>query len=522
MKYRHPIFIIFLVTLACHWLVIFNDGVYYDGWLLDSWVREAKSLSFFNEYFLNVGKPIFGVFFWLISLAPSWLSLAKTIAFFSVFLIGVLQWKLLKHSVFDDKQSLAITLISISYPGFSMLVEPVTLQYIASYVLFLYGLYLFLKSLNRKNGFFVLRVIANASIYLGFFMGSLLFLHYFCLVYLLSNSLKNFGALKSKLISSLDLFLLPLIFLVTRSIFFPPKGIYTEHYALKFNLEILKNVYKSFSSELLVGELFRFWNTYSSLINIACFALLLFLLRRFTKIQDFINGQKKYNVVFIGVVALLSVALPYALVNQRFQSLGWSTKNNILVGLPLAVVLFAIAEAVPVKLQMKLIFLAAVFFHFIISNNHNYLNLQVASVKDKAVTEQLKKNPDVATSSLFKVYDGCRIAGFSPQYDSYFISFVLSKGFEPVSKNGRVIGNLSLSKFSSVESEKIIQGYVPYLATPKVDPNGPQALIELAAPNQQKSYFEIVSKYYFNKFFQPNELPTYLRSLCSVKVTPLN
>ena len=67
LKTLQPYFGLFLILLACHGLLLLNDGIYWDDWLTLGYIRNDDWQSI-SDQTSEMGLPLLGYFAWSLKL----------------------------------------------------------------------------------------------------------------------------------------------------------------------------------------------------------------------------------------------------------------------------------------------------------------------------------------------------------------------------------------------------------------------------------------------------------------------
>ena len=136
--------ILLIYTSLSHGLTLFNDGLYWDSWMVDSWQRR-KDWHTMKRYLSEVGMPIMYYVYKLNSYFPNRIFASKLLGFISIYFSSVLVYLIATFFEFlNPGQALVISLLFLSYTGYHMMVDTVvSLQY--TFPIFVFYLAVFLS-----------------------------------------------------------------------------------------------------------------------------------------------------------------------------------------------------------------------------------------------------------------------------------------------------------------------------------------------------------------------------------------
>ena len=529
--WRQPLFKLFLIALPTYWLLILNDGSYYDGMGLRVW-RETQTFDFFDKWFWDVGKPILTFIYWPVLKSQYWVILTKLINFFSLVATAFLFFRILKSSrLFENREAFFISALTLTYSGVQMAAENAALQYILLFPVYLLGFHFYQLSFTAQGGKKAALKFAAASFtFLGFFTHSLLLLHYlFLFLILVPQRIQHPKISLVKTVLQLsDAVLWPLVYWVFRNLFFPPQGIYKDYYKLDFTFDGLMQGIVSLVKFPIYSELKNsFLISPNYFVSILFFAAATYLFWNLQKASIDIPQKKvKFlGVAFIGGVGLVLSAIPYILVRQYFEQFGWSTKNHVLFGCVLALTIYGVVGLLTNWLKLSNLrfpLMSTIILLFCINSNKNYLDLQFSSIKDSAVHFHLGNSKVAKESSVFQICDEYFVPRLPDLYYTHISSFIFYMAFRDMKRTGIVISNPSQANYLDSDSVKnIIKGHAEILATPEVDANGNQALVRILPGIDQKLWISTF-EYYRLKFFEPQLLPQFYQKILKLEVVELS
>lgn len=123
--------------LYCHWALLTNDGVYWDGWWLRAWLT-SSNWNLTHEFFSAVGMPLYAHVNWLFAGLANPVP-AMMVATVGCFLLdGLIIYELGWQSGWlTGAEALAVALLSTAFPVFLAGQEIIMLFFIFTHTLFL-------------------------------------------------------------------------------------------------------------------------------------------------------------------------------------------------------------------------------------------------------------------------------------------------------------------------------------------------------------------------------------------------
>jgi hypothetical protein len=523
---------IVIYTLITHGLLLLNNGVYWDGWLMYTNLIE-KNWNNIHTWLFESGAPISAYFHWVMGYLPTMIFSYKLVAFLSITLSGILVYTICNElRLLSRTESLFIALLSVSYPAFQVSVELVTIPYLAYYCLFLLACFLALRS-EKMDGFrhYCLRVGSLALWVLSFTLNSLLVFYYgFLLVLILharySRNISPKHVFTGFLPRRLDYVLLPLLYWVIARHFFPPHGLYSDYNQLSFSPLGIATVYALFVINAVYAQLN---NALKNLLNYPAFvlAILLGLLWACsTHLLDSIRFLDKkvnsYALLLFGFVLLALAIFPYAVVGKAASAQGWETRHALLVALPIAIILVAITRlALGDKTgsisKLGLFFLMILLLAFTLSSINNYLSWQARWVKDQSIMENLSTLENIDNVSVFWVDDQFQIDGTATYYDFYEWSSI----FKSVWGDESHIGLDQRAYTHDFLTQGLCYFNDRYNLS-DFDSAGCQAILTIRRGPDSSSNVRMSMRYLFYKFFRKDSLAHFLHGVTDVQVQPIS
>ena len=112
--------LIFGYGILTHGIIFLNDGLYWDGWLVDVWQQNGDRNSM-RRFYSEVGMPNLYFEHWLLGLLPYRHLAYRAISVVSILMMAVCVFLTAVHTtVFSPPQAAIISLLLLSYPAYAM------------------------------------------------------------------------------------------------------------------------------------------------------------------------------------------------------------------------------------------------------------------------------------------------------------------------------------------------------------------------------------------------------------------
>lgn len=529
--------LIFTFSILAHGLLLLNDGVYWDGWL----IYAAKFLDRWDLtqgiYADRGGLPVYTAFHWLMYWFPSFVFGYKLVAFLFILFSSLIIYQISRTVLKNTQISFFIALIALTYPANQASVELIVIPYLLSYFLFWLGCYLLVKDQWGDNPSYLLKVSAVASLVLSFRMYSLLvyfygFLFFLFLVEWIQTPKKDYLTVLVNFVRNNGIYLvLPVIFWILNLWLFPPKGAYEHSDQFIWGAAMFPLAATYFENALIgqIGASIR--NITSPVIGLIVF-IGAFVFAKSMRVERTKESSTRKNLPLVlllgGFLLFLAGLVPYVAVGRSTQLEGWSTRNAILVALPISMMLVGVlswfaqkeAQANAKKLSRIVVFiLAALTLLFTAESVKYYLFWQLRAIKDNSVVSNLRfLQNEVSDTSVLFVYDDIRVGGetkYRPH--EYFGMFALA--WPDKERIGIDVRYYTFEEYfltGNDTTDDLLQFWYPHL-----DPFGCQAElhIELGPVDINPSLF---TKYFYYRYIAREYLVDFLTTVTAIEIIPID
>jgi hypothetical protein len=504
--------------ILTHGIVVLNDGLYWDGWLVDAWQKNNDKKSM-RRFYSEVGMPNLYFEHWFLGRLRWRQFTYRVISLVSVLSTAVFVFLTAVHAnLFNPLQAAMISLLLLSYPAYAVTFDGVaSLQYTFKIALFYIGWFLAVTTIGNFDAasmaVFASSMVLffwafNANSILVYYGGFLLF--YAWLVH--AGSPDGFVAYEVAKIAGLAV--LPFSYWLLKEALAPRHGYYTNYNRVGMTLySVVKYGVQAFRYGIDVPmikpplEVVQWRNTFLILASIAMGSLLfdygkdLWAVPKLSALEALAAG---YGLALLG-------ALPFILVGQGFYEGGWASKNCMLFHLPFALVVLGWLQFVPDSFGIVLIPIILLANTFYIVKTH--LLYIAISVKDKALTRWLAANPQLSSASVIKIRDSHWIEYPSERQTDIYRPAYLSCMVKRIWPDSRILtildswGSSGGRSLTAPEVEQALEETtIRYSFAPQVQP-GAQYRVTIAATTERWSTADSSESLHEQRGVSPQKQP---------------
>lgn len=522
--------IIFAFTLLVHGIIMLNDGLYWDGWVIDAWQRR-KDWKTMKRFYSQVGMPLLYYQHKFMAYLPLRIHCYRLLAFICTFVSAFAVYLIASYfGSFTNPAALLLALLYLSYTGYHMNVDIVVgLQYTFPIAVFYSACFIALFSESQiGSAYWVLRTISLGMFFFSFTANSTLiyffgFLALKALLYSQGNeiSLANFINFT---VRNIDYLLLPIIFWFIKERYTPRHGSYANYNKPRLNRIQIDRGFRrllryGFEDSITRPIRFVIKNKVLLILLTIVILYLAFVPADFLK-HEVLSLFKGGIIVLFGFMLLILAGLPYILVGQPILPFGWGTKNSLLFPLPVALMQFGVMNIV---LRDQAITPIAVFL--IITNaiylNYIYLLYLAVYVKNRSWLFNLSHYPEAESISVFQICDTHHLRGDqyipSNEHKTAYLFYMFNWLWGDLTRVG--IYEL-VPRNSSYTSDEVLtelrNSTIDYAMT-DVDINGSQARVIVKTGNIQ-SPMKIALMYIQARYFVRLKMDWLLSNVTSFDV----
>lgn len=403
---RNPYLVLTILYSIASIFILFDRGFFVDDWVIFN-----NSVAGVKDLFAGVGLWNTGIghlHLYISGLAHSVL-LYRLIIFGAYLLASLLFYKALTFfDFFNNTQRLVLALIFVALPFNSARITINCLHYAICFPVFLLAYVLFLQHLKNASAilqrclalvFFFISFITNSFVIFYLVVPlTILFQHYQPGVPLLFYY--------KPLRKNADFILVPVVFVLLRSFWLKPEGLYKDSAYNSINIfRIIKtpfNLFKSFSESIfglskIVPPDFYFW--------IVPLGLIVYYGTVKQLSADQLNGVNNKKMTYAGLFLFLLGALPYCLVDKYPSFYGlYDSRHQLLLGFGASLLFLSAFNMI--QLRYKNILLSVFIALLLLCQINLYLQYQFDAYRQESFIEKIKNDSTFREKHMIRLHDG--------------------------------------------------------------------------------------------------------------------
>lgn len=415
---KSDISIITIIYMLAHFLMLLNNGIFFDDWL---YIDSDKSIML--DHFYQFGNIFLGYYFNLIFSLGNSVFIFRLLVFIAFLLSAVLLNETLKTiKGIDHTSRLLLVLLFAIIPVNGLKIAISVSEYALCYFFFFLGLWLTSKYLMKRT--IILRIAALIFIFLSFFTNSFLVFYSVVLLYIGYKELKQISSASiSRLVARyIDFIIIPLLFWVLRTIFFQPHGFYMDYNSITV-LNLIKFpfhlVYAIFNLLVELAIISRETLLILGLFLIALLPLAYILIK---SVYNHNQGNADMKFFLTGIILFLIGLFPYLVVGKIPGYYDWDCRHELLLPLGLSFVLYfgfnIIANLLKLNRIIRIVLLSVIIVFCICSCVSNYLDCQKDDYKQLSLMEHFKSSEVMKNNTAFLFVDEAR--DLNARHRTYF------------------------------------------------------------------------------------------------------
>jgi hypothetical protein len=510
------------IAFLAHGLLLLNDALYWDDWILFPHLQRHDWLTI-DAIAREAGMtPLNSAFFHMFAYAPGGVFSFKLTVFILIVCIALLVYLIALEAGVSRLTAFCIAALQMVFPGFQDWVLLATAPSIFDLTLFLVATLLLVRAERAgPRARLVLIVAAIALFILSFGFLSLLPLYFGSLLLLLLVALRAVSLrqlVRTRWLYAAGLILLPIAYWEVSSRALVTSGLYTGVYSFTGRPSV---VFRSFTHFVRNGILEQMLQSLAVMRNpwiwplLAALVALLVVARRRVVAPAILVSRPALAGALFGGTALVLAMVPYALVGKFPAVHGWDSRHDLLIGIPLAVVIVALASLALPDGRRAWIGIGLVGFvaaGFAGAGIQDYLGLQARWATDRAVMAELRDTSNAGRFSVYWVHDNA--PGPEDYYRFYEWSAMLGNTYGDQSRVGLDV-RVNNSRFLQRP-----QFFSDRYNLANFDSHGCQADLTITRTSSAGSSDKTGLMYDYYSLFQPDRLDSYIRGLVTIQVTP--
>jgi hypothetical protein len=409
---NNKIFFLLLVYTLTFFPILLNDGIYWDGWVINN--LDATQLI---QIFKDNGNYWYGYLFAGMLEYGDIVIISRVVTFFSYFFTTVFFYLILKkYSHGLNSYSLFFALYFLTFPVNFARITIMNTPYAVCLLLFFMAYFIYIK--DAQNIYKV--ILASILLFLSLFMSSLLFFIPVLIAhkFILYDYRLNIFSVKKFAIKNITLIAIPIIFVILKLSLFQPSGIYqnldynkiTLSRIIELPIRLLESIYSSvlypinLAFEYATSNVMIVVFIVIILNNLSLFPDSLFSTKNLSKVVKLKIIKPFLFVLFLGLFS-------YLLVGKTPSLSDWNSRHQILVPFGASILLFYFVIKVMlivqnIKLRRFVAFIPVSMF--IVFNINIYFSYIIDWYKQVSLIEHIKISHTVHDSSTFLVIDNTK------------------------------------------------------------------------------------------------------------------
>jgi len=532
-----PLLWLTLFVAVCHFPLLLNNGVYWDGWLIYGLHVNRNSAQLF-AMFSDAGIPWIAYLHRMMWWAGDIVLASKVTAFSAILLSTLMLYSICRRTrAFSANESLFLAAIFCSYTAYQMYFELITLPYIVCYALFLTATRLALVTPSISTLRLASRALSLALFFLSFLAASFLVMYgAFFLVLVVHHRL---AWLRKSVLSSLirllhyaDYLLLPVVYWYIKTNIWTASGLYTGYNQIKIDIDKWPLEFHHFATAAIQKQFERaLWLNDGNPVWLVAFGSCLLLVgyvcvRRLSITRD-IPAQRSTLPVLFALACFCAMLLgaavfPYIVVDKIPASTGWSTRNALLINLPVAVGITLLGRFVGTVLPRKFArfgqatVATLLVSAFVVSTWSIYLNWQLRWIKDSSTVVNLRALPREPLSEASMIWVDDDYERWHEKYVYYEYAGIFKAAWHEERHFGNPFDEpMDVAKFASdlpldryMMRDLSIAGLSDCRAT-----------LHIRFNTHEVHDLPLVMHYYWVMFFQKSRLDAFLKPLTTLSVS---
>lgn len=438
---KHPLTVILLLYTFANFLMLFNNGVFWDDWCMYN-----MSYSGIQEIYFGIGLRFMApITYFLQDLTPYPALLYHFIGFTLEFISVIFFYKILTILISDKIKIFWLTAFFAVVPYYGTKIQMCCIQYTMGFFLFLTASLFFLLFIKRSNLLF--RILSLVFFFTSFgFLSSTLVLMpallLFIAIYPASITLSV--PFVKKIIKRLslwpDFIFLPILYWIFRNIFLKPIGIYADfHYnevTLRNLIAVPINLLKTTIGSLF-GLVYETLHTLFSGTFYFVFFIFLLLVTYFLIRKSFIskiNIELPLEWFMTAIYFFIICVFAYNAVDKIPSFFGYETRHQILLRIATPILLVSLLGIVNNgKIQQSIsIIILALFIVTGVGMNVKYLS---SWFKQVALEQNFQDYREILNRKSFIVMDNTKELNENERgYEFYCFAGILKKVFNDQSR----------------------------------------------------------------------------------------
>jgi hypothetical protein len=399
---------LFAAITATHFFLIINDGVYWDGAVINYAITVGR-LDYIEIMYRESSQPAHFIIHRLLALTPVPLAAHKAASFIAIMTIaGAVFYGAHRHSGLSSRESFFVGLLVGVFPA-HFVYTTIILTPLIIFTAFLFlGWVIYLQWPHLL----LPRAVAIALMILSFFHNSLLVFHFGLMIFAgwaLTRGNESSSA-HTQIIRITHLLrrhwtvvAVPIMFYALKLLVYPPTGPYDSYNQILLLSEVpdaglrIYIAVKSFvkftlmSLAMPVGSLFKLW----PLLLVGILTVVGLVRLGYSLSRNDTSVRRLTMIAAFAMVFFIVASFPYIVVGKGPNYGTWTARQGILLPLPVSLGILCLGESVALfwqrrRREAEISILVMVAFTFAAANVDGYLSLQARTAKERALISALR------------------------------------------------------------------------------------------------------------------------------------
>lgn len=536
------IYILLITVLLAHGLLLLNDGVYWDGWLVYRYLKDHNYEALYQTYKMAGTWGVPSLYLTL-NYFGNLIFIHKFVVFCCIYTANIFAYFSAKRlNLLSDLECLFIGMLSIAYSSYQAWHELMVMPYAILYAIFYVAVYLLLFSCDVRSCSkrIIIKTVSVFLFLISFSMASLLAYYYAgMLLYYVKDGgdeLFSWRRIVVFLKANVGLMLLPIVYRTIKVCFSSPFGKFSGYNKIVYDPAMwIFNIMVTLRNSVNVQLSECITNLIEYPLLIVLVGLVVCVAQAGIRVNN-VSPQKQVSpkgMLIFGVVALLLAIFPYAAVGIFASSQGWSTRHSLLMYIPISIIIVAVtkiglAERITSGSRAHVFLILMLVAGFVITDNKVYMQYQLRWVKDKAFISALRNRDNLKNYSMYLIHDNVS-TGIRELYRGYEYSSMFKEAWGGESRYGIDMRDYDASNTENIIEGAIVNADVSIMSMSEMvrsmyilsDYRTTNKIINIYLKKMTKDPdLLIFLKYYYYKFVHPERMEGFLVSIVSMKSCP--
>jgi hypothetical protein len=535
-----------LFLLFTHGLLLFNRGVYWDGWLIRYWITHTE-WKVASRFYKEVGVPYFATMLRYISVFKHWLFVFKAVAVVSILITSLLVYAILIcYLHIDPVWAVWVGILAGIFPAFAITVEPSVILYMVFLPVFYLAVWLALVALATSS------FVSWSMLALSFLLFIISFFNQGLLTYFVSgwfcfaiNTAQGIIG-DNSIDADASVFVLIKLGLLAGSPFFywcifrrrlhKRSGAYERYNAVEWKASVwASRLAEFFSRGVFDATLLPMKQVFIHLPTFVCFVVSLIILgflRGFISVSGGQNLSSVMGVIYC-VVGWIGAVGAYVAVGRHCYIQGWGSHYNMIASVPISIGV-VLCSSILLNSQWFFFILSSIVSAWFGQQIMTYLVWEGLSAKYAAIIVRLRCLPALRQISIFGIVDQAFIEGAMNEWPHIAASYMLRmtwgdkprfcvgeealmEGWGPEYAHRAGCQGVRIKAYTEEEIIRILnETTIPY-AFENLQTNGPQVLLLVRWRQSPLPGWKLGLLYLFNRFFRKNYMQHFLNRYFDVE-----